>query len=55
MPNTMQTLAEISRKELRHPLHNQKKKLSLFFLLSITIDYNKLFKQITQNVVILQT
>ena len=52
---TRQNLAEISRNELCHPLHNQKKKkIPVFFLLSITIVYNKLFKQITQNVVILQ-
>ena len=50
---TRQNLAEISRNELCHPLHNQKK-IPVFFLLSITIVYNKLFKQITQNVVILQ-
>ena len=50
---TRQNLAEISRNELCYPLHNQKK-IPVFFLLSITIVNNKLFKQITQNVVILQ-
>ena len=45
MQNTMQNLAEISRNELRHPLHNQKYKDPCFFFsrlqLFVTIYLNK--------------